>query len=561
LWDFSLEGGKAGSPPRDLPWGACPRLLSPRGALAPTSRGDSPRATLTLVVGGALLLALLCFAAAILRVGSAGSLTSLFQRLDIYALSHELEDRQVQSKRRTALGGACTLLAITLIALFAAYMVVSWLDNNTLVQRSLDALDGGVWEQAAGLPWASAAALPGLAAPAPGIVVRITVDGDPGACAEPLLPPISSGLVSGAWARAPAAPPGCGGSGVSQLTFTCAACVLGPSSSLSLLLHHSCQSLLLEAAAVAPYPADAAAILAADTAATAAAADGARLSSVSWDVGPLFGVLWDNVTASASRKGYAFTRSVATPARAVPAPLGVDAYLTVAPLSAAVNITLLLPLSSTYVTTLLTERVPWTQLLANIVGLSGIIGAFGTVFGMCEKRLGRRDAPHILGGEAPEKGAFGGGAAVTRFEASVSVLHADVASLRAALFAVQQELDEARGGGGLAQLAREALLRPPAPRLRGPGGGPETARWEGHAAFASEEGPQKALDAREAAMMAHSWNRPLQEACPVLFAPSSPRGRSHEKRRGGEGGAPRLADNPIFARPTAAGPGAPSMYD
>jgi hypothetical protein len=342
-----------------------------------------------------LFVVLLLGAAALLRVGSAGLLARCFQWIDMFALNHELDDHQVQTKRRTALGGACTLLALTLLALYAAYMVVSWQENNTLVQRSLDALDGGVWQQAAGLPWASTSALPGLTAPMPGIVLRITVDGDPGACAEPLLPPLSSGLASGAWVRAPAAPPDCGGSGVSQLTFICAACVLGPSSSLSLLLHHSCQSLLLEAAAAAPYPADAVALLAAD----AVAAGGARLSSVSWDVGPLFGVLWDNVTASASRKGYTFTRSVVAPARAVPAPLGVGSYLTVAPLAAAVNVTLLLPLSATYVTTLLTERVPWTQLVANIVGLSGILGVFGSLFGHVEKRLGR--APR--GGAGGEK--------------------------------------------------------------------------------------------------------------------------------------------------------------
>jgi hypothetical protein len=440
LWNFSLDGGLggggggalaaaaagaralAGRPP---PWLACPRLAQPRGGGAPLAAekrpASLPRPSLALVVGGLLFGLLLVGAAIASRAGGAGAaasrLAAFFRLLDMYAMNHELEDEQVLTKRRTALGGVCTLLALTLLSLYAAYMLVSWQDGNTLVQRSLDALDGGVWAQAGGLPWA-AAQLPGLPAPAPGIVVRLTVDGEPGACAAPLAAPLVGGLVQGAWALT-ASTPDCGGSGVAQLTYACADCVLGAASSLSLLFHYSCQSILVEAAAVAPFPEGAVSLFAGDAAATAAApAGGELLAALTWDVGPLFGLLWSNVSGATSKRGYALTRSALAPTRVALPPLG-GGLLAVAPLAAAVNVTILLPLSATHVTTLLTERVPWTQLVANIVGLSGLLGVFGTLFGICEKRLARGLEP--LGGgkgaaapaaaaPAGEGGAAGGAA-------------------------------------------------------------------------------------------------------------------------------------------------------
>jgi hypothetical protein len=173
-------------------------------------------------------------------------------------------------------------------------------------------------------------------------------------------------------------------------------------------------------------------LLAGDAGATAAAG-GARLAALTWDVGPLLGLLWDNVTASASQKGYALTRSELTPALATPTPLGAGALLTLAPLAAAVNITILLPLSATYVTTLLTERVPWTQLVANVVGLSGILGVFGTLFGHCEKRLGRRAPAQAAPAEAAEKGAGAAGAsaaALSQLQVAIAALRRDVNFMR-----------------------------------------------------------------------------------------------------------------------------------
>jgi hypothetical protein len=433
LWNFSAVDGD-GAPvggralaARASPWLACPRLASPR-ASAPTKGGAAApsRPLLVLLLGGSLFGLLIVVAAATARargVDAFSRLVALFRCLDMYAMNHELDDNQVLTKRRTALGGVCTLLALTLLSFYAAYMVMAWQDNNTLVQRSLDALDGGVWAQAGALPWA-AAPLPGpLTAPASGFVVRLTVDGEPGACAAPLAPPLARGLVRGTWALSAAAAD-CGGSGVSQLTYTCADCEVGASSSLSLLFHYSCQSLLLEAAAVAPYPEGTVSLFQADPAATSAAPSGGELlAAVSWDVGPLLGLLWSNVSSATSKRGYVLTRSSVATARGALPFIEDGALLAVAPLSAAVNVTILLPLSATYVTTLLTERVPWTQLVANIVGLSGILGVFGTLFGLCEKRLARGGAPGgkvvvAAAGEGAAKAAAVGSAAEGLFSVS-----------------------------------------------------------------------------------------------------------------------------------------------
>lgn len=76
--------------------------------------------------------------------------------------------------------------------------------------------------------------------------------------------------------------------------------------------------------------------------------------------------------------------------------LGSRGGLLLKPLAAAVNVSFALPRSSTYISVLLTPRVRLVQLLANIVGLASVLGAFGVLFGLtedahkwCSKKLSR----------------------------------------------------------------------------------------------------------------------------------------------------------------------------
>ena len=85
------------------------------------------------------------------------------------------------------------------------------------------------------------------------------------------------------------------------------------------------------------------------------------------------------------------------------------------PTASPITLTIVFALSSTNSSTLLTERVPLTQLLANIVGLSGLLGVFGMSFGLfeaaCAQRKGANGAVHPADTVAPMGEEKGGGGA------------------------------------------------------------------------------------------------------------------------------------------------------
>ena len=276
-------------------------------------------------------------------------------------------------------------------------MIVQWIDGNTLVQSSLGSMTPSVWGDVGALPWVSLEGGPSAAAR--NLELRITIAGEPGACASPTL--AASGLARGAWALSQAVT-ACSASGASQLLLTCPACQLTAETTLTLTFPYSCQSMLLEAGGVPPYPRAplARSALLAPPALTAGA-PGALLAGVTWTVTPVLSVLWDNITSSGAL-GWRLVDQKLT----LGAPLGATAQgsaLSLQPASAAVVLTIALPLSPTYATTLLTPQVPWTQLLANIVGLSGVLGVFGMAFGQWEALFARRSAAQ--GGEDGSAGA------------------------------------------------------------------------------------------------------------------------------------------------------------
>jgi hypothetical protein len=422
-------------------------------------------------VGGAFLVALLLLGLASARAPPprsprtwAARAAWLARALDMYSMVHATEQEKSPINRSTAAGGVFTLLGLTGIATYAAYMVLQWQDSNTLVQRSLDAVDGGVWGALRALPLA-AAPLPG-APGATGLLLRLTLDGEPGACAAPLMQPTASGLLRGAWAQVGAVPD-CGGSGASQLTYACSDCDLGPSAALSFSFHYSCQSLLLEAAAMPAYPAGAVSLAVAAATATAAAPGGGLLRALTWEAPPLLTQCRDSVSVGgvASKRGYAFTLSSVAPLRP-PLPADGTGNILIRPTAAALNLTIALPLSPTFVTTSLTPLVPWTQLLANIVGLSGVFTVVGVLFGVAEERLAVKKG-------APVSGASGGGSGLEERMAHLSALvgeanqkMAEVAALERSLaLAVQAQSKDApleRGALVQANPLHAAAARPEA---------------------------------------------------------------------------------------------------
>ena len=102
------------------------------------------------------------------------------------------------------------------------------------------------------------------------------------------------------------------------------------------------------------------------------------------------------VTAANSAIGWYLADSKLTPAPPF-IPPAVNDSLSILPTASSVTVTFALALSTTYSSTLLTQRVPITQLLANIVGLSGLLTIFGIAFGSfegyCSRRAGKKRTP------------------------------------------------------------------------------------------------------------------------------------------------------------------------
>lgn len=288
-------------------------------------------------------------------------------------------------------------------------MTVQWLDDNTLVQASLGSMTPDVWADVGSFPWVS---LDGASSPsARNLELRVTIAGEPGACATPKI--VTSGLRKGAWVLTLVSP-ACGTSGASQLQLTCPSCQLTEETSLTLTFPYSCQSMLLEAGGVPPYPRAplARAALHAPPALTVGK-PGALLSSLTWTLTPVLSVLWDNITDKGALGWRLLNQKLVLGASlaATPQGGGAVAALALQPASAAVTLTIALPLSSTYAATLLTPLVPWTQLLANIVGLSGVVGVFGMAFGFWESLFGGPPAPTKLTSTQREEKAAGDAAA------------------------------------------------------------------------------------------------------------------------------------------------------
>ena len=418
LANFSRQLPRAGTAAA-LPWKDCPALAqAPAQGPLPAPSPPLSRSLVGLYSGGSLLGALLLVAVALGRCSDSvlRCLARFTASVDIYALSHHVPPNASPVSVTTSLGGVFTLMAYTAICTYAAFMVVQFLDNNTLEQRSLGSLTEGVWGSVASLPWA-AIGEPGASGGSANLQLRVTAAGEPGACAAPAF--AFSGLAAGAWSLETLRD--CGGAAAaSQLRLSCAACRLTPDTRLTLDFHYSCQALFLEASGVPPYPRSplARTLLTAPpalTAGQAAEGGGALLGEVTWEVTPVLSVLFDNSSTALSlalgREGFSgalgwqLTGQRVALGAALGAARGANGSLALAPAAARVRLTIALPLASTYALTVLSPQVQVSQLLANIVGLSGMLGLFGVLFQAYERYLaGRVKAGRVLA-PGPESGS------------------------------------------------------------------------------------------------------------------------------------------------------------
>ena len=254
--------------------------------------------------------------------------------------------------------GGITFLTITLV------LVLQREADNVSRQESIVTLTDARRTAALELPVFSTSA----ASWDSGIQVRLTASGDGDVCFSEMQ-----------WAATEAsdwnltATPLCGerDGSVSQLVFNCPDCSkLLPTSSLSVTLPYSCQSLLIEAAAM-----DATGVVSSFTLPykETLAAPGEIITNVSWSLSTLFSVVNSSVGSSSSTRGFTLTELSHT---IVSQKLKrVDSGLALNPLS-KVTVVIAFPLNTFYSLTMLSEKQSITALLASIVGLLGVINFF-----------------------------------------------------------------------------------------------------------------------------------------------------------------------------------------
>ena len=314
-------------------------------------------------------------------------LYKFFLGCDWYAMAHNVDESEAQTRVSTALGGACTYLAITLMITIAGYLTLAYIFDNNRTQVSLLPLDDIAWQNNSGYGWATfpksinfPQALPETAS----ILLRATVSGGDGngACASPLSV-TSDGLAQGSWALFSTVN-NCG-AGAVQFTFVCNDCRLGSGgASLSLLFSDSCQAVQLEAAAQPPK------LQASTASAFAVPGRNANLESIVWDVGPLLFKASSYVADfPPDSRGYALTSKS-------------GASLSLHPASSSsmpppVNVTFIIRASPVFLKTTEEHTTAIAQFAASILGLGGIIVFVGRVFTVFES-LCNRDKKKGAGG-------------------------------------------------------------------------------------------------------------------------------------------------------------------
>jgi len=253
-------------------------------------------------------------------------------------------------------GGLVTGLALSVILLYAIYMILQWTQNNIFTTNSLALLAGSLAEYDA-LPWAKTSVLPGLPPTTTALAVRITVAGDAAACAAPLDPPQSLAMERGAWVLE-GSKATCGGdSGVSQHTFVCPGCLLTPGSALVLRFHYSCQAFVVEGGAVPAEPPNSPRVFRAPLQSTVASAAEGTLAQVKYTLNVALNTRQD-VDGTLS-KGYVVASSSTLVTRKAPSSQSASFH----PNAAAVVVSINTPLADTQVVSVLQPLIPLATLI------------------------------------------------------------------------------------------------------------------------------------------------------------------------------------------------------
>ncbi len=403
LW-APIDGRHAGAGDASAIPAACRPLAAVVGPSL-ESPINGPLATVAAVlvgcaVGSLTILLYLCTGLGSEASAARSCLARWLPAVDQFSTREPQIDGEPLVKQSTGLGGLFSVLSVVTMATMAVVLTVRRADDNVLVQQSLNVLEGGATPTSASAAWASTAQPGGTSVT--GLRIRVLAHGEPDrGCAMPLTWS-SSGLRSGSWALETA--PDCGDGATAALAFSCPACFFTGESALEFVLPFSCQELELSAMAV-----DAAggmALVSVPLASSRAApglADGSSggglLSTLAWQLAPLYGERTDQLNSRATRGYQMVGVSVAT--TLTPLAQGLPS---IKPAEESVVVRIVLPLQPFYSSTVLSEKVSTVQLVTSIFGLTGVFALFGVGFkatlaahdSVCKRCRARQLVPRAL---------------------------------------------------------------------------------------------------------------------------------------------------------------------
>lgn len=310
--------------------------------------------------------------------------------IDIFGLNHDVPPGESPTMRKTTLGGGVTVLAFGTIAGVAASLIANYVLNNLKQQQPVHA---PVTNDYATLR-SSGVSAPHWSGTTSGVRLELhtmgpfchTVD----ATTSSLL-----GNASFSYSRETNAT-----TAHSRHVFDCPTCAFTATSTLDVWLHSSCQTLLVHAFAVNTAGAVTAASFRAASACPSALDSCPRLSSAAVAFGLTLDVFDDGVNAQ-PRRGFAVAPTAALP------PDNSD--------PAVVTLRVTFPLNPFYVVQQLKPEQTATELASAIIGLSGLLGAFGSALVVLEThvvpRCGRSGrATKAIATSSPPNNGDGGAA-------------------------------------------------------------------------------------------------------------------------------------------------------
>lgn len=350
-------------------------------------------------------------------------LTSILRKLDSYSTNHSYDDLEFVQIRSTELGGACSLLAMGVIAALAANLIAQRVEFNTLFQSNLLPVGASTVSDAMSSTPVKGSTVRSGWPPFAGLQIVIGAQGQvAGDCTlnnSTAGTAAMTGLAMGSSVLSSIS------SGSTTINFiSCPSCVFSGNSELVVYLPYSCQNVLLgvstttvtgevqlQSVAMSPI-------------------QGQLQSALTWQVTPLLQTLLD-VRSTAPGRGRGTDAFKGALSFAVPTTI--DSTTTLVPNAAALTIRVDLSASQLYTSVTIQQLQSPVQLLSAILSLAGVLGSFAMVFSttedLCTRFRQRRRCRSAKAKASLTKSTTVGSLAVTDNDSSLLSLNPLVGTL------------------------------------------------------------------------------------------------------------------------------------